>query len=140
VDASGYFTTGIGSQMNPLPPTRICDTRPTSVSGIDDQCTGYSLTPSGEILTVKVAGEGGIPGSGAVALIANVTVTGTDAASFLVAYPSTSSPPATSDLNWSGGETVANMVVVQIAATGYVSFRNNSGSADVIVDVVGWFG
>ncbi|MHB8262293.1 MAG: family 43 glycosylhydrolase [Acidimicrobiales bacterium] len=140
VDAVGYFTAAQGSQFYPLSPSRICDTRPASVSGLSDQCTGYTLIPSGETLTVHIAGNGGVPASGAIAVVANVTVTSTDTGSFLVAYPSYTISPTTSDLNWSAGQTIANLVIVELSANGYASFTNHSGSTDVIVDVVGWFG
>lgn len=37
------------------------------------------------------------------------------------------------------GSTVANLVVARVRADGTISVRNNSGSVDVVVDVVGSF-
>lgn len=145
VDAEGYFSApgGSGAMFHPLSPARICDTRPSSASGVSDQCTGHTLEPGGETLYVKVAGNGGVPSSGAVAVIANVTVTDTGSAggggSFLVAYPAFTSEPSSSDLNWQAGQTVANLAVLPLGS-GYAAFTNNTGTADVIVDVVGWLG
>jgi len=144
VDMDGYFSTAgasgaSGYQFHPLQPSRICDTRPTSVSLLFDQCTGYTLNQNGETLDVQVEGQGGIPSSGVVAVVANVTVTDTSAPSFLVAYPWETTKPGTSDMNWTPGETVSNLSFLAQQG-GYVSFTNNVGDADVIVDVLGWFG
>jgi hypothetical protein len=47
--------------------------------------------------------------------------------------------PLASDLNWVGGETVPNLVVVELGTTGVVSVYNYAGSTDVIVDVEGYY-
>jgi hypothetical protein len=48
-------------------------------------------------------------------------------------------PPPTSNLNYVAGQTVPNLVVAKVSASGYVGFYNNAGSVHVIVDVAGWF-
>ena len=137
VDVSGWFGSG-GSVLTPSAPVRICDTRPSSMSGLTDSCTGKTLTAAGT-LQVAVAGVGGVPSS-ASAVVVNVTVTGGSAGSFLSAYPAGGSRPSTSDLNWRPGETVANLTIVKLGSSGALDFYNNAGSVNVIVDVVGWFG
>ena len=39
----------------------------------------------------------------------------------------------------SPGQTVPNMVIAKVGAGGQVSIYNNTGSVDVVVDVLGWF-
>jgi hypothetical protein len=53
-------------------------------------------------------------------------------------WPSGQSRPLASNLNWSPGATVANLVVVPVGPDGRVAVYNNSGEVDVIVDVVGY--
>ena len=38
------------------------------------------------------------------------------------------------------GQTVPNLVVVQLSASGQIDIFNAFGSTNVIVDVVGWYG
>jgi hypothetical protein len=73
----------------------------------------------------------------AVAL--NVTVTGTTANGNLTVYPSDAGRPVSSDLNWPPGKTVPNMVVVKLGADGRIAIYNGFGSAQIIVDVLGWY-
>ena len=138
VDLEGYFAPwSSGSTQGsyvPLAPNRLVDTRPGS--GYLD--AGQTLQP-GASLTVPVAGEGGVPPQGAVAVVANVTVTDTSAAGFLTVYPAGLTPPPTSNLNWEAGQTVANRVIVPLGANGAITLANRTGSADAIVDLDGYF-
>jgi hypothetical protein len=88
---------------------------------------------------VQVTGEGGVPGSGVSAAVLNVTVTNTTAASYLTVWPDGTTQPLASDLNWVAGETVPNLVVVELGSDGAVDIYNYSGSTDVAVDVEGYY-
>ena len=79
----------------------------------------------------------GVP-TGATAVAVNVTATDTTANGFLSVNPA-ATPPTTSDLNWMAGHTVANLVIAKLSSTGTITIYNNTGSADVIVDVMGWY-
>ncbi len=139
VDLEGYFApepsgATVGSYV-PLAPSRITDTRAAS----GEPYSGDTLGP-GSSLDIQVAGAGGIPISGAAAALLNVTVTNTTSASYLTAYPEGSARPLASNLNWVGGETVANRVVVPVnPATGQIAVYNQLGNADVVIDVDGYF-
>jgi hypothetical protein len=74
------------------------------------------------------------------AVVINVTVTSTTAASVLTVYPDLTTRPNASDLNWVAGWTRANLVVVKLGTDGKIAIHNGSGSVNVIVDVVAWFG
>jgi hypothetical protein len=74
----------------------------------------------------------------ATAVILNVTATNTTAASFFTVYPTGTAQPLASDLNWIGGKTVPNLVVVKLGTAGVALF-NQFGSADAIVDILGYF-
>jgi hypothetical protein len=70
----------------------------------------------------------------------NVTVTNTTGPpSFLTVYPTGASRPLASNLNYQPGVTVANLVVVPVSQSGFVTAYNNLGSADVIFDLEGLF-
>jgi hypothetical protein len=73
------------------------------------------------------------------AVVANITVTNTNAPSFLTAWPDTAAQPLASDQNWTYGMTVPNLAVVQVGPTGKIDLYNAGGCTDVIVDVVGWY-
>jgi hypothetical protein len=143
VDVSGYYNATLGGAgtFTPMVPYRICDTRPTSVSGLDDACTGLTIGEggSGGVLTLQVAGGGGIP-TGVTAVVLNVTVTDTTAADFLTVYPAGASRPLVSSMNWGPGETVASGVTATVGSGNEIDFYIPNGQADLVVDVVGWVG
>jgi hypothetical protein len=124
VDVAGWYTSG----FHPVVPARIMDTR--------SALCGVRLGP-GETRQVAIAGQGGVPaGAGAVAL--NVTIVNPTASTFLTVWPSGSPQPTASNLDAIVG-TVPNMVTVGVGAGGRVSLYNYAGSADVLIDVTGYF-
>ncbi len=139
VDLEGYFApepsnTTVGSYV-PLTPSRIVDTR----AGSGEPYSGDTMGPGGS-LDIQVTGRGGVPTGGVSAVLMNVTVTDTTAPSYLTAYPQGESQPLASNLNWLGGETVANRVVVPVnPTTGQITVYNDQGNTDVVVDVDGYF-
>ncbi|MBP0454929.1 N-acetylmuramoyl-L-alanine amidase [Kitasatospora sp. RG8] len=59
----------------------------------------------------------------------------------MTVWPSGTARPDASNLNWTQGRTVANLVTVPVGADGKVEFANRSGgSTQVIVDLLGYFG
>jgi hypothetical protein len=138
VDLEGYFAPAaagstVGSYLA-LSPARITDTR----TGSGYPNAGATLGP-GSTLAVQATGVGGVPPSGVAAVLVNVTVTNTTAAGYLTVYPAGASRPSASNLNWTAGATVANRVLVPVGAGGQISLYNQNGSADVVVDVDGFF-
>lgn len=88
----------------------------------------------GQVRHLPISGDGLLVGH-TTALILNVTVTEPATAGFVSVYPSGSPRPATSSVNFTAGQTVANLVTVPY--TGGVDVYNSSGRTDVIVDLVG---
>lgn len=86
---------------------------------------------------VVVAGRGSVPAN-ASAVIANLTATNTTAWGFLAAWPAGGPQPASSNLNFLAGQTVPNLVMLRLGPGGTLSIANGPGSADVIVDVMGY--
>jgi hypothetical protein len=48
--------------------------------------------------------------------------------------------PLASDLNFLPGQTVPNLVVLQLGASATFRIYNPAGSTDVVIDVVGFYG
>ena len=131
-----------GSPFHAIDPVRVLDSRAAgSGSGLGG--SGGAAAPWGPGTTreVVVTGAGGVP-SDADAVVLNVTATNTTAASFLSIWPTgTPAPqPLVSSLNWSSGQTIANAVTARVGTAGRISIFNPSGTVDVVVDVVGWYG
>jgi hypothetical protein len=84
-------------------------------------------------------GVQGVPDSTSVtAVVLNVTVTQPDVAGYASVYPSGTTPPLASNLNYSKGQTVPNLVVARVGDDGRINVIS-SASTHVIIDVVGWF-
>jgi uncharacterized protein YvpB len=117
----------------PLVPTRILDTR---------FGTGGVTTPlgPGATLDFQVTGAGGVPASGVSSVVLNVAVTNTTSGSFLTVYPTGTPLPTAANLNWIAGQTVPNLVTVPVGSGGKITLYNGFGSADLVIDVEGWYG
>lgn len=132
-DVGGWFTDGAdatatGSRFVGMTLTRISDTR-----------KGHGPVGPGGTMAVQVAEQNGVPAS-ATAVVLNVTVTNPTADSYLTVWPAGATQPVASDLNYTAGSTVPNLVIVKVGTNGNVNFFNAAGSADVVVDIVGWYG
>jgi hypothetical protein len=137
VDLEGYFVpagSGTAGEFVPMPPARITDTRLGSL----EPNAGMTLTP-GSTLDVQVTTAGGVPATGVAAAVLNVTATDTTAAGYFTVFPTGTSRPLASNLNWSRAETIPNRVIVPVGTGGKVSIFNGYGNADVVVDVNGYF-
>jgi hypothetical protein len=129
-DVNGYYSAQ-GSRFVPSGPTRIVDSRVGlgfPKSGID----GQTLTPA--------SWANGIPSVGVTAVDLNVTVTNEAGSGFIQMYPASSTEPATSNLDYTRDDTVANHVQVSTESYGQV-FVVNRGTHDIamIVDLDGYF-
>ena len=97
----------------------------------------------GRALLVGVAGVDGIPESGPIAIIANLTAVGGTKGTYLTVYPADVSPrPNASDVNVNAGATQPNLVVVGLASgahAGRISLFNATGGINAVLDVDGWF-
>lgn len=123
-------TAGIG-EFHPLSPARILDTR-TGLGGISGRFA------SGSTKTVDVTGVGGVLASGVSAVAMNVTVTGATSNGWLTLFPTGAAKPTASNLNYSAGQTIANMAVVKVGTDGKIKIYAQ-GATHVILDVVGFY-
>ncbi|GAA0679944.1 hypothetical protein GCM10010193_37020 [Kitasatospora atroaurantiaca] len=136
-DLAGYYladapqTGGVFRKLDA--PTRLLDTR----EGVG---TGGVKAPVGQGRTISltVGGVSGIP-AGARAVTLNVTATRPTAGGFLTVFPHGQSRPTASNLNFTAGQTVPNLVTVPVGADGKVDFFNFLGDTDVVADVFGYY-
>ncbi|WP_265863842.1 cell surface protein [Streptomyces sp. SKN60] len=132
-DVAGYYVTdGSGATYQPVTPNRLMDTR----SGLG---VAKAKVGAGQSVDLQVTGKGGVPASGVTAVVMNVTATGPTAGSFVSVYPSGTARTSASNLNFTAGQTIPNLVVVPVGADGKVTFYNKNGSVDLIADVAGYF-
>jgi len=95
---------------------------------------------SGIVRTFGLTGSCGIPAT-ARAVAANLTVINHGGAGFLRAYPSGGAVPTTSLVNVNSGSTRTNNAILTlggVAVDASVSLVGG-GSADLVIDVVGYF-
>lgn len=139
VDVLGWLPTD--GQFHPIGPARLLDTRPVGpgISTVDGQWLGVGAIGSGATLALPVVGRIGIP-STAYAVVVNVTAVSPTATGFLTVYGSGVARPTASNLNFVAGQVVPNLVVSGLGADGRLAIYNFTGSTDVVVDIVGWFG
>jgi subtilisin family serine protease len=138
VDVVGWFPSV--SEYTGIVPQRFMDTRSCiGCDTIDGQNEGLGpLTPA-QAYPLQITGRGSIPSSGVGSVALNVTVVGSTASNYLTVYPFGAAQPTASNLNFVGGQTIANMVIVKLGAGGKITLFNRDGITPVLVDVVGWF-
>jgi hypothetical protein len=120
--------TPTGAVFQAVAPARLADTRQAAC--------GCSRLDANTI-RVQVAGRAGVPASTA-AVALSLTVSGTTAAGYATTWPSGSTMPGTSTINWTAGQTRANGAILAVGANGSVDVYVSS-AAQVIVDVTGAF-
>ncbi|HEX3622702.1 MAG TPA: hypothetical protein VHT97_10340 [Acidimicrobiales bacterium] len=121
-----------GGRYMPLTPARILDTR-DGTGGI------VGAIGPGATVDVQVTGRGGVPETGVSAVAVNVTVTQPTTPGYLTLFPAGALRPPTSNLNFTAGKTVPNLVVVKVGVGGRVSMFNPVGATHVVFDVAGWY-
>jgi hypothetical protein len=130
VDVSGWFPEGSG--LRPVAPTRVLDTRDGTGAPVG------SIGP-GSTAHLQIAGRAGLPAAGVGAVVLNVTVTEPTQSGFITAYPSGTPQPLASNLNFTSGLTVPNLVITKVGADGAVDLFNSAGQTQLVADVAGWF-
>lgn len=134
VDVTGYFTgdTELPSDVGrfvPADPVRLVDTRePYGATG------GPRLWDGGS----REFAVDAVTGGAVSAIAANVTMTDTEDAGYVVASAARTAAPATSSVNADAAQrTVANAAIVGVSERG-VRFQTLQAT-ELVVDVTGWF-
>ncbi len=125
-------TAATPSTFSPLSPARVWDSRvgPGPVGEIGP----------GQTRDVTVTGIGGVPTAGVTAVVLNVVAINPTAQTFVTAWPTGEAQPLAANLNVPAGDVRPNLVIVKVGVGGQVSIYNNSGSANFVADVAGWYG
>ncbi len=135
-DISGWYSANggpVGATYYPLVPARVLDSR-IGVGALRSDIL------AGQTIDVQVTGVGGVPATGVSAVVLNVTavhVAGPE--SFLTVFPSGTTRPLASNLNFLNRRAVPNLVIARIGTNGMVSMYNNLGVMNVVADVQGWY-
>ena len=131
VDVTGYLvddSLGTAGYANLTTAARLLDTR-----------TDGGRLVAGSTRSVQVAGRSGIPTT-ARAVLVNVSSVLPSGVGNIVAYPSGGAVPTVASVNHLPGNNVSNRTIVPLGADGKVTLALQGSSADVVLDVVGWFG
>jgi hypothetical protein len=128
-ELSGYFAPGVADTYLPRTPRRIFDTREIGISlgpgqayeipTYDDEC--YSI------------------GCPATAVVANLTVTGTQSPGYLTVYPAGQSRPTASVINFGANETIANLITVGLHDRSFMVYNSSAKPVHIIVDQAGFY-
>ncbi len=126
-DVVGFIREGGDTRLFPVAPKRLLDTR----------TTGPAVGPAGVRELVVTATP--VPAV-ASAVVLNVTAVAPTSAGYLTVYPTGAERPVASNVNFSAGQTVPNLVVAKVGTGGKVSFFNPFGTTDLVVDLLGYVG
>jgi len=138
---AGHATPFVGKSGSyyTIAPTRVVDTRYAAIGpkGSLTAGGGYNF----QIAGLQVGSVTPVP-SDAIAITANVTVTGSTGAGWVYLGPTVDSPPTTSTINFPKGDDRANGVTVALSPEGTVGAWYGAGSGNtvhLIIDVTGYF-
>jgi uncharacterized delta-60 repeat protein len=117
----------------PLVPARLLDTR----SGLG---APQGRVPGATTVHLQVGGRGGVPAVGAASVVLNLTSVRPTSSGHVTAFPTGQGRPRSSSLNYSPGQTTANLANIGLGAGGQVTLTNSSsGTTDLLADVVGYY-
>lgn len=122
IDLEGYHSTSGSSRLDPRIATRVLDTR-----------TSGPRVERGQVVAIDVVGDGLAP-EGTTAVSLNLAVDGPERAGFLTAFPCGVDRPWAASLDFAGGQTASNEVVVGVGTGGTVCVYSSSAT-DLVVDL-----
>ncbi len=134
VDVEGYFTSAPAANgyglFNAMSPVRDLGTL----------ADGATVAANASVPVTVAGGTTTVPAN-ASAVLVNATVAHDSAATFLSLYPApaVAAEPTFSNLNASAGEVVANRAIVAVGTGGVIEVYNHAGTANVDIDVDGYF-
>src|SRR3954453_20508816 len=116
------------SVLVPQAPVRVLDTR--------EAASPIHALGQGSVATLSLATQ--VPAEATAAEI-NLTVVNGTTGSFLTLYPTGTVRPLASAINWADNVAQANSTVIKLGANKSFNIYNNSGSVDVVIDLVGYY-
>ena len=149
-DVAGYYLAGTATAKGtfvPLTPTRMLDTRSSTgdytapVGAFGEVRLRFSEEPLGDPPPAAVTDA--VPNWWVGAVVMNVTVTQPTWDGSVVAYPTGTTPPLASNLNFVPNKTIPNLVIAKVGGglDKSIQLRNNAiqGTVHLIVDISGYF-
>jgi hypothetical protein len=132
-DLQGYFASGAPDSFVPYGPVRVIDTR----TGPSYGNLYGPVPPFGGILIYGKSYDGCSPVCpGLAAVVENVTVTAPTRTGYLTVYPANQARPVASNLDFTAGETVPNLVIA--SGTDH-AYNGSAGTIQLVVDEYGYF-
>lgn len=125
-DVLGYGAAGGGSDLTPVPLTRVYTTVGSAQGKLG----------TNESRTITLPTLAGVPASSITAIAANLVAATPASGGYLGIYPAGTSWPGTSTLSYPAGQTIDSSVVVGVS-NGQVVLRNGGLPVDMALDVVG---
>jgi hypothetical protein len=113
------------------PPVRLADTRPLGTT--DGAYDGVGRLAGTQTMEVPIAGRAGVPDD-ATTVVLNVTVDRPELAGFVAVWSCRTARPVVSNVNFAAAQTISNLVVSDLSATGSVCIYSNVAT-EVVVDV-----
>ncbi|MFD9125961.1 N-acetylmuramoyl-L-alanine amidase [Kitasatospora sp. NPDC059571] len=133
-DITGYYAPDATSKFIGTGPSRLLDTR----TGVGTP-TGKAARLHGDSsMDLTVAGRAGLPLNGVTAVVLNVTAVQPTSSGFVTVYPAGTTRPVVSNLNFTAGQVIPNLVVVPVK-DGKVSLYNRAGDIDLVADITGYY-
>lgn len=128
--ATGAVPSPVLGDFVGLAPARVYDSRlaPRAVQ------VGAGTTAEATVL-----GVGGVPATGVTAVAVSISATGGSTASTLSAFPTGGAKPDTSHVIVPTTTASTSTAIVPVGRNGRINVWNDLGSADCVVDVVGYF-
>ncbi|MGW6278474.1 hypothetical protein [Kribbella sp. NPDC055071] len=94
------------------------------------------LKPGHQEITITMPAS--VPASATTVSLGIIAVHGTARTGYLTAYPTGTSKPAITYVNYAGGQVVNNLATVRLGAGRKVTIFNSAGAVDVVVDLHGY--
>lgn len=127
------------AQVTPAVPGTFRGTNPARILDSRSRIGTSAKVAPNTVVTLGIWGRGGVP-TGASAVTMNVTVTQPGRKGYITVWPSQTTQPTASNLNFVAGETTPNLVTVPIGKDGKVKLLNASaGYTHLIADVQGYY-
>jgi len=140
--ATAPVTGSASAASNYVPVTpgfRILDTRIGLCGGSVCHAVGPGGTLQLQVTGYVDPGTGNSVPAGASAVVINVTAVGGTSYSLLTVYPAGSTRPQASNINFTAGTALANLVTSQLSVGGALDIYNALGTVNVVGDVEGYF-
>ena len=131
--ASPAAAPAVAGAFGSIAPFRVLDTR----SGTGAPKAAVAAKGS---IAVTVDGKGGVPSSGVSAVAVNVTVTAPTGSGYVTVFADGRSRPSASNLNFTTGKTIPNLVIAPVGSDGKIALYNgSSGTVQLVGDVAGYY-